>query len=575
MKLSSRGMFFFCLLISVITSCNIRNDAVSEVLDINKNPLPFQDQRYVQFGAKSDCSETPMDLSQFVQLTQSIPASSKDPQQAVLDELQRRQVLQTFTINFDSESAQSPGISQEYPGVIRMRQDGTLIIRYTCDRNAETYGNFEVIAFNQKTNRFEFSSIEMAQPPKDRFHDNPELCSGCHDYGGDGNADLRPNWNMYPDWKGMFGSHDDFFPKGIQDETVDVGHAEGWLPPDKSQEFKDFDKFLSSKVHPQQGRPDPCYATLPWLKAKQDQKIPEVFARWPYGVENGSAQKRVYATRPNLKFTEVLSKLLARRNFRRLEAEPSYSDLRLYLAVEAAYCTDPSLQFQARGKPILSKKELDEMIAKLLPNYARPKDAEAKPVDLRGNQFLHHDPRHPNSRAQALFGVWKALGWSGGEWTMVPFEYDEPQYETGAGPGTNQAFPADLPLTAYTQFEILDSVVATLPDQTLRSTYERSAGEAADFGEHFACIDKLAGPVSFNSTDSWKRLCNALVTEAKNASQNVRVTRGGTRGLPPSASRGATRSAGIPKFDPKNVEKLEDYLRRVNQQLKARGQYSY
>jgi hypothetical protein len=557
----------------LFSGCKVRREVSSDVLDSSRNPSPWQDQRYVKFGAKADCSETSMNLDQFVRLAKSIPANSIDPQQQVLDELQKRQVLQTFTINFDSESAQSPGISQEYPGIIRMSQDGSLIVRYTCDRKAETYGNFEVISFNQSSNRFEFSSVEMGKPQKDRFHDNPELCSGCHDYGGDGAADLRPNWNMYPDWKGMFGSHDDFFPKGLIEETADVGHAKGWLPPDKQAEWAEFDKFLASRVFPKNGKPDPCYSTLPWLRPQNDQKVPELFSRWPYGIENGSAQKRVYATRPNLKFTEVLSKLLARRNFRRLSSDPAFADLKLYLAVEAAYCTDPSLQFQGRGKAMLSKKELDEMIAKRLPNYSRPAESTAKPVMLRGNQFLHHDPRHSWSRAQALFGVWQALGWSGGEWTLVPFEYDEPQYETGAGPGANRAFPADLPLTAYAQFEIIDAAVSGLNKENLKSTYEKSPGESMDFGEHFACIDKLAGPVSFPSDEAWKTLCTELVAAAKTAHANApatRATRGQTRGIP----RGRSASSGIAKFDPKK-EKLEDYLKRVNQELKARGEFSY
>jgi len=459
-----------------------------------------------------------------------------------------------------------------------MSQDGSLIVRYTCDRKAPTYGNFEVISFNLKDNRFEFSSVEMAQKPKERFHANPELCSGCHDYGGDGPADLRPNWNMYPEWRGMFGSHDDFFPRRDKAETVDVAHAPGWLPPDREKERANFEQFIQTKVQPKIGSPDPCYATLPWLKSNAGTPVPELFALWPYGTTNGSAQKRVYATRPNLKFTEVLSKLLARRNHRRLQAEPQFKDLNLYLALESAYCTDPSPPFKAGGKAPFSKQELDQMIAKLLPNYVRPEDTDAKPVDLRGRSFLHHDPRHSSSRAQALFGVWKAFGWSGGEWTMVPFEYDQPQYETGAGPGANKAFPADLPLTAYTQFEILDSAVSALRDPSLRQTYQKSKGESADFGEHFACVDRLAGPVSFTSKEAWQKLCDGLIIAARKADQIVQAAPR-IRGLPPSSTRGTSRGIGrsdrIPKYDPKSGEALADYLKRVNQQLKQRGEYSY
>jgi hypothetical protein len=539
-------------------------------------PQPWEDRRYVEFGATPDCGESPLDLNEFLNITASVSSDSKDPQQEVLDEIQRRQSLQTFTINFESQSAQSDGISMEYPGVIRMSQDGSLIIRYTCDRKANTYGNFEIISFDQEENRFKFSSVEMAQKSAERFHDNPMLCAGCHSYSEDGATDLRPNWDMYPDWRGMFGSHDDFFPKGHVNELADVSHSESWSTPNRTEELEQFRNFYQSKVVPKSGASDPCYSTLPWLKPKNGKRVPDIFGLWPYGIANGSAKKRVYATRPNLKFTEVLSKLLARRNFRRLASKPEYKSVELLLAVEAAYCTEPSPQYGQTGAPPMSKEELDQMISKFVPLYIRPQDSEAKVVNLRGQEFFHHDPRHSSSRAQALFGVWKALSLTGADWTLVPFEFSEPNYETGAGLGDNVAFPADLPMTAYTQTQILESAISSLNEKALGNLFTKSKGESADFGEHFSCIDQLGGPISFKTNEDWKKLCKGLIRAARAVDQNS-SWQGSNRRTPSSPNgntRGIPHVTGIDKFNPKN-ESLNDYLRRINSELKRRGEFSY
>ncbi|MCX6125739.1 MAG: hypothetical protein NTV34_13485 [Proteobacteria bacterium] len=560
--------------------CKGRLDAGKSSLSGSESLKPAQDTRYRDFGANSDCSETPMDLAQFIELTKSIPSSIKDPQQAVLDKLKSLGVLQTFTINFESESAQSSGISPNYPGVIRMRQDGTLIVRYTCDRNADTYGNFEVISFdkNKTERRFQFTSVEMGKAqPDDRINTNPSLCYGCHDYGGDDadgkkGGDLRPNWNMYPDWKGMYGSHDDFFPAGKAEELKLVAHDPDWKTPNHSAELTDYEAFLSEKIYPKSGKADPCYDSLPWLQETGGRKIPVDFKRWPYGMANGSARTRVYATRPNLKFTEVLSKLLALRNYRRLTNEANFKNTKTLLAVEAAGCTEASFEYGTTGTPVLMKSELDQMLSRALPGYVRPPENSAKPISLRGNSMWHFDPRHSSGRAQALFGVWRALGWGAGEWTLVPFESDESNYETGAGPGGNRAYPpgSDLPLAAYTQHEILASVVEGDPELKSKQAFTRARGEEEDFGKHFSCIDDLAGPSLFQSEGGRVALCNALIAKAKMIDALIPQSRSVSRGV----SRSLAPAPRVARFDPKK-ETVKEYLKRTNSQLRSKGEFHY
>lgn len=570
---------FVLLTVISVAACKLRPDATATLQDTTATIVaPWNDTSYQQFGARADCSEKALDRDEFISLAKSIPESTVDRQQAVLDRLSEMGAMQTFTINFDSDSAQSPGISKKYPGVIRMREDGTLIIRYTCDRAKSIYGTFEVISYNKTENRFVFDAIEMKeQSPEQRVENNPDLCYGCHDYAGDQTKpDLRPNWNMYPDWKGVFGSHDDIFPLGLARETTEVAHGTGWLPPNKSQEKDEFDQFLLTKVNT--AAPDPCYATLPWLRSTSGQAVPDQFAHWPYGVKNGSARKRVYATRPNLKFTEVLSKLQARRNYRRLSEMPGFDAFAPLLALEAAACTERSLVYQGEGTPYMKQSELDDLIKQAVPNYERPAGDDATVVDLRGRKMLHHDPRHPDSRAQALFGIWTALGLTPAEWTLTPFEDSDPAYETGAGPGDNRFFPGDLPMTAYTQHEILDAVVKQTGNTSLASTFSRAAAESADFGAHFQCIDDIAGPTVIATEADRKTLCEGLINYVSSIPRSIDGLGGDSRGLPRGDSRDLPRGIGtrprVEKFDPK-TESIETYLKRINRSLHQRGAFSY
>lgn len=381
---------------------------------------------------------------------------------------------------------------------------------------------------------------------------------------------------MYPEWRGMFGSHDDFFPKGIKQETKDVNHAEDWLPPNRSKELAEFNKFINEKVRPAKGAGDPCYTTLPWLKPTKTQEVPKDFALWPYGTTNGSARKRVYATRPNLKFTEIMSKLLARQNFRKLKEDPKFADVASLLAVEAASCTDVDPSLTDVRDPLLKKSELDRMLSAYFPNstYKRPSDDQAASVELRGYSYSHHDPRHSSSRAQALFDVWQALGGNGGEWTLTPFEYEQPQFETGAGPGDNRFFPADLPLTAYAQYEIIKYAVDQIKDPQLKAYFSRATGESDDFGKHFQCIDELAGPVVFRDETSWKNLCSALISRSKTLASLAGGSRGSRDVVRPPGAGGRSTVPAIKRFNPKE-ERLEDYLKRTNADLRKRKKFAY
>ena len=326
------------------------------------------DTSYHDLGVRPDCTEEAISYQELLELAQSVNPDIPDPQQAFLDALPAG-ALQTFTLVFDSESAQSRGISSEWPGIIRMTQDGQLTIRYTCDRSvSSTYGKVEVIHFDPVTQRFGFTELNLMS--SDRVKQEPLQCYGCHNIDRS-TEDARPNWNMYPNWKGFFGSHDDFFPQGTPEEASLVGHAPDWLPPNHSEEKDRYQQFIQAHVIT---NPDPCYMSLPWPTPWRVGGVtPERFTQYPYGTQSGNARQRLYALRPNLKLTEIYSKRLAQRNFRRLRQHPQYEEVKVLLALEAASCDQRSLhpELDQRQNAQVSQEWLDTRIATLLPNYTR------------------------------------------------------------------------------------------------------------------------------------------------------------------------------------------------------------
>ena len=508
------------------------------------------DTSYTLLGVHPDCSEQKFTFTDLLAIAMSNDVKN---QQDFLSRIPK-DAAQTFTLVYESESAQAPGISEAFPGVIRMTQDGKLVFRYTCDRSTNVYDRIEIMRFDEDDSKFKFSEIRFNPPEHvNRYTESPRKCFGCHNQRSEV-ADPRPNWSMYPEWPGVFGSHDDFFPEGTEAEASLVHHADGWLAPNRSKEKKIFDQFIQSRVNSKsQEDPDPCYATLPW--PRRDADLPAKYANYPYDVTNGHARSRIYALRPNLKFTEILSHRLGIKNARRLQAAPEYLDVRNLLAAEAARCLDVDYS----GAKI-STGDFHRSLHEILPGYRAPAEKEAKPVLLRGEIFTHFDPRHPSSLAQGVYGVSIALGFAPGDWTLNFGEESNAAFETGAGPGRNRDFQGDLPLSAYVQHEILAQAARENPE--LSGLFTRSQGESEDFGPQFSCIDQIAGSTVFTSDEAHAKACGFLVKKAL-AYQKEFKSKPVTRHPPPN-SRDIPMQ--LPRPFRKGQDNLKDWIRKLEEQ---------
>jgi hypothetical protein len=456
---------------------------------------------YHRFGIRPDCTERPLSFEAL-----KAAAAQATDQQDFLNRLPK-DALQTYTLVFESNSAQADGISAEYPGVIRMTANGKLVIRYTCDPDSPVYGTIETMRFDDTEKKFLFEQIDY------RAKKEESSCGDCHTMSDP--QDLRPNWTNYDTWPGIYGSRDDFFPPASADEK------------------KNFDAFLAK--HKQ----DPCYQSLSWPKdpdapAATPDRVPAEYQNYPYGTQNRS---RSYQFRPNLKFTEVLVHLLGQRNFRKLSQSPGYERTKRWLAVEAAYCEYPDLQKKLQAAlPAIRYPTAAEIDPPVFPNYPNLK-------------LTSQEPRHPDSKGVGLFSTSLALGFVPGDWTLT---YDEPKksgYATGLSPGQSNRIlqgsqPFDLPPTALVQMQILKDVTSTIPSlRGFAPTVSASRGESAAFGAQFACIDDLGGGPVFTSEADRKRLCDALIAEAEANDGSGAQTPPGTGGAP--STPGAALRSGI------------------------------
>ena len=119
-----------------------------------------------------------------------------------------RGLRSSYALVYDSRSLQ--GASPDYPRVILFGKDAKLILAINGSPTQDRFNSIEAIQFRDSNKQFEFrdiqfdSAIPPVKPPV--FSErNPSLCLDCHRYGR-----LRPNWDQFSMWPGVFGSENGF-----------------------------------------------------------------------------------------------------------------------------------------------------------------------------------------------------------------------------------------------------------------------------------------------------------------------------------------------------------------------------
>ncbi|MBY0470170.1 hypothetical protein K2X30_03310 [bacterium] len=193
-----------------------------------------------------------------------------------------------YTLVYGSRSLQ--GASYQYPRAILFGGDGKLILAFNGHPSQRNYDKVEIIQFDDGSDTFLFNEIKFSPGSRPEFRENPKSCTLCH------RQELRPIWDTYAPWPGVYGSDDD---------QIDFIKAEQ----------ESFEKFKKAK--PGMDR----YRQLGELKATDpNSKLNEYLKYFPYwrprsndfpskdySVENG------FFVRPNLRLATHLHELNVRR----------------------------------------------------------------------------------------------------------------------------------------------------------------------------------------------------------------------------------------------------------------------
>jgi hypothetical protein len=116
-----------------------------------------------------------------------------------------------FVFVYSSQSLQ--GASPTFPRVIMFGLDAKFILTFSGSPELHGYDSLETIEFTDHSKKFQFrsisfpSEIQSSDKKKPQISElNPERCTFCH------RKELRPNWDTYSSWPGVFGSKDDGMP---------------------------------------------------------------------------------------------------------------------------------------------------------------------------------------------------------------------------------------------------------------------------------------------------------------------------------------------------------------------------
>jgi hypothetical protein len=236
--------------------------------------------------AFADCSEVPMNYAQLIAIAES---SSTTDLNSFLQALPPHSMTNvTLVYNSRGTEEEKKFITKDLPGVIRSTADGKLIFRYECAPDSPFRNQIKVLRLEETNGHSEFktSMIQLSKDSLTTNHvsENPASCKTCHQNLNANLPMLKPVWNSYKNWPGLYGSHDDNLKLG--------------------GEQVDFQNFINNH------QTDPCYqASLPASLYTGQIPSPESSSRDPEALYQFNANNQF---RPNLKFSTNFSLLYAK-----------------------------------------------------------------------------------------------------------------------------------------------------------------------------------------------------------------------------------------------------------------------
>ena len=188
-----------------------------------------------------------------------------------------------------------------------------------------------------------------------------------------------------------------------------------------------------------------------------------------------------YHLRPNLKFTDAYSHLMAQRLAWMMLKKPRYHDVAPLLLMEAVNCDESFVE-----------RELESKIA----GYVAPQGLHL---------HTYMDPRSTTSRTKNLYAVSLFLGLQTADYNLHFNQAREPYYNTGAaGPHRH-----DTSIARMAQGVLMEEFSKKFPE--LKQYYRISRGVSEFFSpQDFSCIDDIAGQVYMEKIEDKHKLCAQL-----------------------------------------------------------------
>lgn len=235
------------------------------------------------------------------------------------------------------------------PRVVAFSDDAKFIFAFTGDASFKGGDHLETIAFDDKTQSFQFRRINFADSKPSFGPVNPNQCYQCH------GQDLRPNWEPYNQWPGTYASTDQLL-KRIR-----------MLP--NEEEDTNFDAFVRKQFG--MGR---YMFTL---------NLDRIFTPGYFNYNSRRA--------PNLELTQKLSLLNYQRIARIIQASDQFSDYRFAILGALYDCEDFDTFLPAQ----IAKKHT--------PVLADWEQSTAKLFHLPGKNWLNYNNASYIAKLRYLF----------------------------------------------------------------------------------------------------------------------------------------------------------------------------
>lgn len=146
---------------------------------------------------------------------ESIELNNADTVEKALS-LVPKDFFENYVLVYRSRSLQDS--SFEYPRVIAFGKSARFVLAFNGHKDQKGFNSIETIQFRENEQKWEFSEITFSGNGLPTFETNPTKCLECHQSPSRTDIDMRPNWEPYNFWPGVYGSVDDTIEPKLKKE---------------------------------------------------------------------------------------------------------------------------------------------------------------------------------------------------------------------------------------------------------------------------------------------------------------------------------------------------------------------